>query len=257
MILLAGPWVGELGWELLCWQGHIRRLSRKFEKTIVIGRPGHGFLYEDFCDQYIEFDPGSYKTNGWRCEGNKCKLYKTIKHDKYISGQFDIGVFYDGKVFNDQKGLFKKQEFYKYELNDGSNYPVVIHARNKSTGAVRNWGFKKWEELVFRLKEAKINVLTIGSPESHSFKGVDDYRGRSLRDVAGVINACDIIVGPSSGPMHLASLCGKKHLVWSTNFNRLRYEKAWNPFNTPVIFYDGGGWDPSVKAIFNLIIETI
>ena len=43
-ILLAGPWVGEFGWELFCWQAHIRWLSKQFDKTIVISRKGHKFL---------------------------------------------------------------------------------------------------------------------------------------------------------------------------------------------------------------------
>ena len=65
--LLAGPWVGEFGWELFCWQGIVRSISKDFDKTIVIGRPGHGTIYEDFCDDFIEFDPASYHTDGWRC----------------------------------------------------------------------------------------------------------------------------------------------------------------------------------------------
>ncbi len=34
-LLLAGPWVGEFGWELFCWQGHLRRISKNYNKTIV------------------------------------------------------------------------------------------------------------------------------------------------------------------------------------------------------------------------------
>ena len=30
--LIAGPWVGEFGWELFAWQGYIRALSRHLKK---------------------------------------------------------------------------------------------------------------------------------------------------------------------------------------------------------------------------------
>jgi len=257
-ILLAGPWVGELGWELFCWQGYIRGLSRKYDQTIIIGRPGHKFLYSDFCNQYVEFDPRSYQTNGWRCEGKECNLHKSIKHDKYISGQFDIGIFYDGKIFKDTKKLFCKQEFYKYQLNtSGKSYDIIIHARNKSTGSVRNWSFQNWEKLIKLLRKSGHKIATIGNSESYSFKKIDDYRGVTLKKVAKLIYTSKLIVGPSSGPMHLASLCGKKHLVWSTDFNRLRYEEIWNPFKTPVIFYDEGGWDPDYNKIFRLVQQNL
>ena len=29
--LIAGPWVGEFGWELAAWQGYIRALSKNFD----------------------------------------------------------------------------------------------------------------------------------------------------------------------------------------------------------------------------------
>ena len=44
--LIAGPWVGEFGWELFAWQGYIRALSRNFEQTTIIARPGAKPIYE-------------------------------------------------------------------------------------------------------------------------------------------------------------------------------------------------------------------
>ena len=46
--LFAGPFIGEFGMELFTWQGHIRELSKKFDKTIVSSRPMYKFLYKDF-----------------------------------------------------------------------------------------------------------------------------------------------------------------------------------------------------------------
>ena len=32
--LFAGPFIGEFGMELFTWQGHIRKMAEKFDKTI-------------------------------------------------------------------------------------------------------------------------------------------------------------------------------------------------------------------------------
>jgi len=33
--LIAGPFLGEFGWELMQWQGYIRQLSKFYKNTIV------------------------------------------------------------------------------------------------------------------------------------------------------------------------------------------------------------------------------
>ena len=54
--LFAGPFLGEFGWELFCWQGYIRHLSRSFDFTTVCCRKGHTGLYKDFADEIIEYN---------------------------------------------------------------------------------------------------------------------------------------------------------------------------------------------------------
>ena len=55
--LVAGPWIGEFGWELYAWQAYIRTLSKNFDTTIIISRPNSKVLYEDFADEYIPYTP--------------------------------------------------------------------------------------------------------------------------------------------------------------------------------------------------------
>ena len=57
--------------------------------------------------------------------------------------------------------------------------------------------------------------------------------------------------------MHLASLSGLDHLVWSTDYNRVRYEKDWNPLKTKVIFHSEGGWDPNPNKIAEIINDLV
>jgi len=67
-----------------------------------------------------------------------------------------------------------------------------------------------------------------------------------------------VIVGESSGPLHLASLCACPQVVITHAIkedsldgkrNRDRYETLWNPFRTPVTVLDRWGWNPKVGAV--------
>lgn len=258
--LLAGPWVGEFGWELFCWQGHVRKLSKDFDKTIIIGRPGNEFLYSDFCDEYIEFDPQSFKTDMWMCHDAKSHehIVKSTPHTGYFSGNFNIGMLYSINGVRDLYGHFFSQEFHKYNVDtELPGYDVILHCRNKSTGADRNWSKEQWEELSNLLLKEGLSVSCIGNSEAFYMEGTTDLRGITLADLTGVMNKSKIIVGPSSGPMHMASLCGLKHLVWSTEYNRVRYERDWNPFKTEVVFHSDGEWNPEPTKIKDLVLEHI
>ena len=271
-ILLAGPWVGELGYELFCWQAYVRKLSRQFEKTIVIGRPGHKYLYEDFCQEYIEFDPRSFKTRRHRCfefdpeidigkeqtEISLCgadEIIKNTYHTFHLAGNFDVGYIEGGKEKHKDAFLYE-QEFYKYDFKDGKSFDVIFHCRNKSTGSNRNWDINNWEMLYQSLPKT-LNIACIGNKEATYINGTTDLRGIEIKKLVGVLNNSKLIVGPSSGPMHLASLCGMTHLVWSVEYNRKRYEKDWNPFKTKTIFYSEGGWNPDPSKLANFIIKLL
>jgi len=258
-ILLAGPWIGEFGWELFCWQGYVRKLSRQYDKVIIIGRPGNKYLYEDFCDEYIEFDPGSFKTDAWNCQGAKNfdHIINSIPHTKYLNGIFDIGMRYTHNgVIDSKKLFFTEQEFFKYNYKSDNTFDVLFHCRNKSTGSERNWGRSEWEKLYNSLP-SNLKIGCVGNDESFYISGTENLRGINLKELVGIFNNTKLIIGPSSGPMHLASLCGLKHLVWSTEYNRIRYERDWNPFNSEVVFYSGGDWSPKHSEIKELILKNL
>lgn len=267
--LLVGPWVGEFGWELFCFQGYVRKYSKSFDKVIVIGKKGHDFLYKDFCDEYIHYSlPEGYYSDSWFSRdknmrivstdsiiSNKIKEFKfthRLDPNKICSNMFLLpanGIAKIGKYFYDQ-------EFIKYESNTINEYnDIILHPRNKGVGDSRNWGVEKWNNLVKRLK-SKYTIGVIGNNESFKLEGVNDYRNLSIEDTVSVLNRAKLVVGQSSGPLHLASLSGIPQLVWSTEHNRVRYEKYWNPFNISVYFYSDMNWNPTVDFIYDKILKT-
>jgi hypothetical protein len=262
-ILLAGPWIGEFGWELCCWQGFIRRLSKEFKKTIVVSKAGHEFLYRDFCDEYhiINLPPNNLQFDGWSCAGiNEEYLLSQINGINYDFRQpaVNIGFEMNGSgylsLFDDR---FLGQHYIKYKSDlPCEKVDILVHPRNREVGNHRNWDLNSWQSLIQLLSEKYI-VGIIGTTETFELKGVKDFRNIPIENTVALMNNCKLVVGQSSGPLHLASLCGTPHLVWSEEYNRNRYTKYWNPHNTPVYFYSEMGWNPKVNFIYNKIVEIL
>jgi ADP-heptose:LPS heptosyltransferase len=157
-------------------------------------------------------------------------------------------------------------EFIKYHEDSDESYDVVIHARNIGKAAMRNWPNNKWDELTNRLIDDGMGIAAIGAPgQAYVPPGASDRTTWDMKETIAVICSSKIVIGPSSGPMHLASLCGVKHLVWTHAVkktavratNRDRYEKIWNPFNTPVCVIDNMDWNPSVDRVYDALRSTI
>lgn len=72
-------------------------------------------------------------------------------------------------------------------------------------------------------------------------------------------------MGPSSGLMHLASLCETPHLVWTSEQNgskrfggvSYRYQRSWNPHSTKVKVINDEGDQPSYEYVKNEILNFL
>ena len=78
--LFAGPWLGEFGWELLCWQGFVRKVSRGYERTVVYCPAGREALYADFADTVI---PHAFKGTS---ETDRCVGDRMAGHSLHLLG---------------------------------------------------------------------------------------------------------------------------------------------------------------------------
>jgi len=258
-VLLAGPWVGEFGWELFCWQGYVRRLSKQFNKTIIISRTGHEYLYKDFANEYYSFDTPASKANMWMGEVNQNELRTLINKIDYTQHlmPFNIGFGINGITTIILDNAFYQQDYIKYKSDTlDKKVDILVHARNKVVGADRNWNKDNWQKLIDLLL-VNYTVGVIGTEEAFYLNGCEDFRNLSIENLVSVINRTKIAVGQSSGPLHLVSLCGTPHFVWSDNVNRERYEKHWNPFGTKTYFYSLEGWNPKVETLYEKINEIL
>ena len=255
--LFAGPWVGEFGWELFCWQGMIRKFVhlRDIDRVVIGCRSGHEYLYEDFADEFVNVDPIAITD----CQ--RCATYDYDNlHEKYLNHPDDKWVnpfiVYDKKVQcrNGSKLCFIPNCEYIQYGNPAlvqKKYDIIIHARSteKYGTDFRNPPSSKFSEIV---EYTGLSFASIGSEHgAFHIPGTDDLRGVPLEELCAYISASTMVMGPSSGPMHLASLCGTPHLVWSGDEPNVdRYEKYWNPFKTKVKILDHTyGWNPPLTTL--------
>ena len=272
-LLIAGPWVGEFGWELFCWHAYVRAMSRNFDRTVIISSKHSEFLYKDFCDKFIAFDPdvGDYKDsyykvgfsdtpemwNHWLGES----LYDKNVHNLTIFKPRRIG--YPPRTHFSQTFKFGKYQIKPEYLKLGKKKKkdkktIILHARARNLRPEDNWSEKKWKILVDKIDKLCYNVICVGlKKESHHIKGTIDLRECSQNKLINLLSSSTCILGPSSGAMHLASLCGCPQVVWTTNYNLDRYIKNWNPFDTPVVFLSEYGWQPDPEYVFKKMMEFI
>ena len=235
--LVAGPWIGEFGWELCAWQGVIRAMAPQYKKIIIYGRPGHQYLYEDFANEYVEFTPQGTDPNMWMNDGTKFEFVIQHKRALWIKPQ----------QFSFMPNA-PEQVYSRYGIN-AERTAIAYHARSleKYGSGYMNWDSKNWKDLIDRYSNK--DVICIGAKEGASYAGGEDLRGASLEATCNALSRCSVLVGPSSGAMHLGSLCNTPHVVWSGHIkNKVRYETYWNPFNTPVtaICPEHSPWDAQI-----------
>jgi len=234
MIYKAGFFLGEFGWQLMRWQGYLRHLSK--DNLIVVGcEKQYRYLYQDFAHDFVYFDGKIETRNMWMANQKEYPLNSNC-------------IVPNRKLCLD-KNL--PQKFIRFGKKQHKTNCVLIHARDTNNLNTGYRNYNKWEYIVKSFPNT--SFLSIGSMEgSKHIKGTWDLRGVSLGLLCDVMYNSIVLLSPSSGPAHLASLCGLKHIVWSgpdggVMKNKIRYEKEWNPLNTECVFIED--WNPTPEEI--------
>jgi hypothetical protein len=254
-ICFAGPWVGEFGWELCCWQGWLRRRAHLGDRIIACSRPGHEALYEDFAIDFVPFAPPPGEPNCYWLEGVSADSFRHLvpKGTTWLNPSEGIGF-----LVKDGCPYVPNQAYIQFGQQPAAlEFDVVIHARDRRgpLKSRRNWPSQDWRELIQSFPSAW-RVASIGSRvEANVFKGVD-LRGMPLRGLMNRLRASRLVVGPSSGPIHLAALCGVPHVVWSGNIrDRIRYRELWNPLQVKHKLLKG--WQPEPRDVFRAVAAML
>ncbi|MES2762563.1 MAG: glycosyltransferase family 9 protein [Bacteroidota bacterium] len=103
------------------------------------------------------------------------------------------------------------------KLIDTSKINIILHPKSK--GSAREWGLDNFSKLISELDKTKFTVYISGT--QHEGELVKDLIARhpeaidmtgklSLQQFIAFINACDVLLAASTGPLHIASALGKK-----------------------------------------------
>jgi hypothetical protein len=234
----CGPWLGEFGWEIMTWVPYLRKLSREYDRMIICTYPETEVLYSGFhCE--LGFDPivgVPFRSDDW----------------EDISG-VEIFIPEGAEHIMPFKRYRIDGEYVRYGTPGVKDVEVLFHARGIRKGASKNWSIEKWEQLAQTFSEA----ISVGSMEDNHIDGTNDGRGIGLDRLINAIASAKVVIGGSSGVMHLAVMCGTPIVTWGicNNFGDTlenRYKQAWNPFGTPVTWI-GDTWDPDPEQILDAL----
>lgn len=259
--LLIGPWVGEFGIEILRWQGLARWManSRDWREVIVAARSASLFLYEDFADRLIPYEPQSGETLGFFNRGSPIPedFYSRYIDPKKGDVWLCPSVF---KKSQTRIGLAASVSEYR-NFSEGlplpnPSYDILVHAR--ATGKCgqnhKNWAVDKWHAFVEALG-GQYRIASIGSKDgAHKLLGTEDLRDISLAELASHCSAAKMIIGPSSGPIHFAQHCGLPAITWMGG-DIENYARNWNPFDAPICRLTS--WDPAPKLVLAKVRDLL
>jgi hypothetical protein len=257
--LVAGPCFSEFGWELCEWVGYVLKRAEGFDHVVVCSRAGREALYGALEDRLWfvphrarvratdhrvreELDPESVRAAFASVEECVRALERCgAEVERFEPPDPDAR-------FRERFADFGLQVWPRYGRRGARDRgAVVVHMRDKETTSRSepNYPEALWREVVEGLRPYG-EVLAVGTvAEALCFDGMRDLRGIPLAELFDVLADAAVCVGPSSGPMHLASLCGCPHVAWTNKQTTLeRYEKAWNPHGTRCVVLKRPGSSP-------------
>lgn len=245
MATLYAEWCGEFGWLLLHYAPAIRHLSRSYDKTVFALDASWAHIVEDFAEVVPLKCQGHAQHTGQILEGE----LPEIKDDWTVARWKD--VFTAG---------WKKTPPAKEHMEYGHPPKVLFNAvcffrppkplsGGRGDPLRKSYPEDKAAKLVEMLVANGWRVACAGGPDNRTYDGATDIRSLPLDWLCPVLRGVGVVIGPSSGPMHLASLCGAPHVTWCDHSPiRRRYEKTWNPFETTCEYLKAPNPEPEEVA---------
>jgi ADP-heptose:LPS heptosyltransferase len=262
--IVVPPFFGEFGWELMFHIPYVRKFCHDnsdlhVKVCILENKRANHLFYEDIFEngnasvvfvpyngRFVSDTLWGYDTEGQRIDETRYCPVGEIALDLEQYTNYDTE---NGWHHNFDREYLRYKKYGKTSQTEEKI--VCFHARNRmDIRPQENWSQENWNVLAKRLYDKGYSAISIGSAkESLLVKGSINLRGTSSRNLVNTVARCQMAFGPSSGAMHLASLCGTPHFVWSLPHNRQRYLKHWNPFDTRCVFCDEYGFQPPVEHV--------
>lgn len=253
--LIAGPFAGEFGYELMQWQAYVRGRRASYDQVHVITYPGREYLYEGCTvhEHEIQLKGAGYGygvITPTEAKEQADALARRIGLTDY--DVFDTSLLctqYHKRLFWPQAWRLLEEPAPPEDQRD-----IVLHFRAVEKAgpdlAPKNYEPARADELAERLRARGWSLACIGHPQySYCPPGCEDRRVLDLQATARLLTGARLFVGEMSGPVHLACLAGKPLVTWAEKQMRVDYALRWNPFQVPIHIATIATWQPDPALI--------
>ena len=220
------PWYGELGWEVMTWVPSCRKQALDYDRVKASSFRGMAPLYADFV---TEFRPHN-------------RTDRSLDYPKFYRPD----------------GIYHR---YGKPGNTIIWQHILIHARG--IGRKSSINYRLWPEFVKQFTAVPETLGFIGLESDQYVPGCIDWRNIGMQMLMDKIARAKLVIGCSSGIMHLAAACGTNLVVWGdgrTYFGETleqRYKVTWNPFDVKVGWITANDWQPKPIDIIKKIEQML
>ena len=261
-ILVAGPYVGEFGHELMDWQPWVRAQIARHDEVHVITYPGRDYLYPGCQVHYhdIKLENAGYKHGRFtprQLEDMARKKAAELGLKNYdLMTALNICTSYHQRFLLPAKFELLGKPPAAEKIRD-----VAFHFRQvKKEGPdqTRNYPLEMCDRVVAACRAAGLSFFCVGHPRySYCPEGVEDRRSEDLATSVAAICSARLLAGELSGPMHLAQLSGVPILIWADGQWRLDNCERWNVFRVPTYIVANDTHQPEPARVGEKIIAAL
>ena len=243
-ILYIYPYPGELGWIAFNAAPHAMFTMEeqgRFDYIVAHVRQGYDALYR-FADRIENF--GYF---GDATEGNAFVLSKPEAYDKYkkhcvrcdkeveklrAAGNEVVSIRLPKSKYRYHRYKMRHRKFvqllpdpnnlvgWEHEIDPGA---VVFHLRHITRSQKKNTSPRLYKAAAKWARNKNRQFVTIGATggfdPKFDIQGLNLLNKTTIEDVVSIYSLGGMVVGSSSGPMHLASLTRTPHIVWGGGRN--------------------------------------
>ncbi len=261
---LLGPWLGEFGFELIYWQGFVRRycLTHPGEYVIVCGHYGNGRLYE-LADEYWNtktsdpLEPNMYLP-GWP-RSDYYYILSNLEEQGILPDRIGLPdqihehgwIEFGRPAFNQNFIPLRPTVLMKERLKLPKSY-ALLFTRFRSSAPEKNWSVENWRNLALSFQREGIEPVFsggYGQPRIDGFlnsidlsEGLDSIEWMDFQ--LALVDGCQIVVSGESGPGFLPGLCCKPGVIFGSPVESKRYCQTENIFSSPIRYIPRRDPDP-------------
>ena len=261
-ILVAGPYVGEFGHELMDWQPWVRAQIARHDEVHVITFPGRDYLYPGCKVHYHEVKLENAGYRHGRCTPRQLEQMARKKAAELGLKNYDVmTALHICTAYHRKFLLPAKFELLGQPPASGQFRDVAFHFRQvqkEGPDQTRNYPPELCDRVVALCRAQNLRCFCVGHPRyAYCPAGVEDRRSEDLATSVAAIRAARLLAGELSGPMHLAQLSGVPILIWADGQWRIDGCLDWNVFRVPIYIIAKDTFRPDPDRVAGKIVEAL